>query len=458
MPDQPGVDPKGATLADASRAAGEAAQTLSGSAPRQGVRPSLVGQHFAHFRIDSVLGRGGMGEVYLATDMALDRRVALKLLPREVGVDNVARERFVREARSQARLIHPNVCHIYFIGEQDGQLFFAMEYVEGQSLQLKLDLKDKLDAVDAIEYCRMAALGLREAQRHGYTHRDIKPSNLLVDGNGVVKLVDFGIVKEQKGSSAETGQDVVLGTPYYMSPEQARGDPVDFRSDIYALGVTLHHLVTGSPPFTGPTPLSVVSKHLSEPRPHLPGRQAALDAVLERMMAKRARDRFQSYDEVIEALDRLSPRRTRPAGFWVRTFAVALDLIICGLAQVPLQTAWKALRLGPSPEWMAFILPIYFIAFLARGRTPGMRALEIQLEGRPPGLSRSALRWLVSWGPVYLVWGALTLLPDGPAEIIALCVLGAWLLVMAFLLWRDPARRALWDRAAKTRVVYRRAA
>jgi len=458
MADPPAVDPKGATLADVSRAAAEAAQTLSGSAPRHGAGPSLVGQHFAHFRIDSTLGRGGMGEVYLATDMALDRRVALKLLPREVGADDVARERFVREARSQARLIHPNICHIYFIGEQEGQLFFAMEYIEGQSLQLKLDLKDKLEAVDAIEYCRMAALGLREAQRHGYTHRDIKPSNLLVDGNGVVKLVDFGIVKEQKGSSGETGQDVVLGTPYYMSPEQARGDPVDFRSDIYALGVTLHHLVTGSPPFTGPTPLSVVSKHLSEPRPHLSGRQAALDAVLERMMAKRARDRYQSYDEVIEALDRLSPRRTRPAGFWVRAFAGTLDLILCGLAQIPFQTAWKAFNLGPGPEWLAFFIPIYFIVFLARGRTPGMRALEIQLEGRPPGLFRSALRWVAAWGPVYVAWGAITVLNGDRGKIAVFCFLAAWLLVMAFLIWRDPERRALWDRVAKTRVVYRRAA
>jgi hypothetical protein len=165
------VDPRAATLDAASRAAGDAAHTLTGSPiVRPQASESMVGRQFAHFRIDKPIGAGGMGEVYLASDLALDRRVALKLLPRAFAADPPSRERFIREARAQARLNHPNICHIYFIGEQDAQLFFAMEYVEGESLQQILDRAKRIPVADAIEYVRMAALGLREAQRLGFTH------------------------------------------------------------------------------------------------------------------------------------------------------------------------------------------------------------------------------------------------------------------------------------------------
>ncbi len=143
-----------------------------------------------------------MGAVYLATDHALDRSVALKVIGVNGAADPGLRERFLREARAQARLNHPNVCHIYYVGEQDGELYFAMEYIEGESLQQLLDREGKLAPERAIEYCRQAALGLREAERHGFTHRDIKPSNLMLDRNGVVKVVDFGLVKRATESGA----------------------------------------------------------------------------------------------------------------------------------------------------------------------------------------------------------------------------------------------------------------
>ncbi|HKA90299.1 MAG TPA: protein kinase [Haliangiales bacterium] len=464
MGDTRDVDPKAATLAAVSRAAGDAAHTLTGpAAVRATASETMVGRQFAHFRVDKPLGAGGMGEVYLATDLALDRPVALKLLPRAFAADPASRERFIREARAQARLNHPNICHIYFIGEQDEQLFFAMEFVEGESLQQILDRQKRIPLVDAVEYARMAALGLREAQRHGFTHRDIKPSNLLLDRHGVVKLVDFGIVKAQTGDSSETGQDVVLGTPFYMSPEQARGDRVDFRSDVYSLGVTIHHLVTGQPPFTGPTPLAVVSRHLTEPRPRLEAKQAVLDGVLEKMMAKRPADRYGGYDELVHALERLSPRRTRPAGFWVRAFSCGLDLLIAAVVSLPLEAVWNALRprlgLGGSPSWMAFIIPAYFILFHARGRTPGQMALELQLEaesGGKPGLRRAAVRWLVSFTPLYLLWGANEAFDlHGASLVVAAVLLALW--VGATLLVRrgDPERRSLGDRVAGTRIVYR---
>src|SRR5262249_21459503 len=164
MGDTRDVDPKAATLAAVSRAAGDAAHTLTGpAAVRATASETMVGRQFAHFRVDKPLGAGGMGEVYLATDLALDRPGALKLLPRAFAADPASRERFIREARAQARLNHPNICHIYFIGEQDEQLFFAMEFVEGESLQQILDRQKRIPLVDAVEYARMAALGLREA-------------------------------------------------------------------------------------------------------------------------------------------------------------------------------------------------------------------------------------------------------------------------------------------------------
>ena len=280
----------------------------------------LTGARLAHFRVDRLLGKGGMGAVYLATDLALDRPVALKFLPREIARDPALKERFYREARAQARIAHPNVCHIYFIGEQDEQLFFAMEYIDGESLQDRLDREGSLEPAAAVEYCRMAALGLREAHRHGFTHRDIKPSNVMIDRHGTVKVVDFGIVKKapEDGDSAITSEGGgLIGTPLYMAPEQAKGEAVDLRADMYALGATLHHLISGQPPFRGDTPLSVVSRHLGEPRPRLDMRggrrraRAALDELCDRMMAKRPGDRFASYDDLLDAFERVSPDRAR---------------------------------------------------------------------------------------------------------------------------------------------------
>src|SRR5215470_10059092 len=211
------------TLAGATADAGLAARTLA-DARRVEPTKGVVGKHFAHFRVERELGRGGMGEVYLATDLALDRPVALKLLPRDVAKDAQSRARFIREARAQAKISHPHVCHIYFIGEQDEQLFFAMEYVDGENLQQRLDRDGKLGVAEAIEICREAAEGLREAHRHGFTHRDIKPSNLLVDRNGVVKLVDFGLVKSAAvhdvGETERGAESIIVGTPLYIAPEQ----------------------------------------------------------------------------------------------------------------------------------------------------------------------------------------------------------------------------------------------
>ncbi len=461
------IDATADTLAGAAADAGSAARTLADARrplPTQGV----IGKHIAHFRIEKEIGRGGMGEVYLATDLALDRPVAVKLLPRDVGKDPQFRARFIREARAQARLAHPNICHIYFIGEQDEQLFFAMEYIEGENLQRRLDRDGKLPLAEAIEIARQAAEGLRAAARQGFTHRDIKPSNLIVDANGVVKLVDFGLVKDAaRADVAETGASgTLLGTPLYMAPEQARGEPVDLRADIYALGVTLHHMLAGRPPFTGATPMAVVSQHLSEPRPRLDAARAAtlLDGVCDRMMAKRPADRYASYDDLIAALELASPQRTRQAGLVTRAFALCIDVVIAALATLPIDLALQGSQLANN-LW-PFVAAAYGIFAHARfGRTLGKKALAIELtsDGKRGGVGwkRAAVRYVVAWGPSYVFAGAAMLaggrgLARHVLEGVFVFLAVATPLAVAIHGLRVEGKRPLWDRAAGTRVVYER--
>jgi eukaryotic-like serine/threonine-protein kinase len=293
------IDPSAETLAAVAAGAEAASRTFTDPNRARPVGDDLEGAYFAHFRIERRIGRGGMGEVYLATDIALDRSVALKVLGREISDDITARDRFVREARAQARINHPNICHIYFIGEQFGRLFFAMELVEGENLQQRIDRMGRLPHREAVELARMAAAGLAEAQKYGFTHRDVKPSNLLLDKHGVLKVADFGLVDSPRAEL----EDAIVGTPRYMAPEQSRGEPVDFRADMYALGVTLHHLVAGTPPFGGRTVSELVAQHLDEARPRFADGSAVLETLCDRLMAKRPADRFASYAELLASLE-----------------------------------------------------------------------------------------------------------------------------------------------------------
>jgi serine/threonine-protein kinase len=212
----------------------------------------------------------GWAQVYVGHDRSLDRRVAIKVLPDELATQPDLQERFVREARAQAQLNSPHVVHIYYIGHtpaasgETGSLFFAMELVEGGALENVLDGGEKLDAERARKLMIQVARGLRDAEAAGIIHRDIKPSNLLVDRNGDIKIADFGVAKPiRQRDSKITQEGAVVGSPLYMAPEQARGEAVDHRADMYSLGCTFYHLLSGAPPFDGPTPIVVVSKHLT---------------------------------------------------------------------------------------------------------------------------------------------------------------------------------------------------
>ena len=458
------------TVTDAGRAA---------LAPVVRGQDDLCGTHLAHFRLHELLGRGGMGEVYRATDEALDRAVAVKVLARRIADDQRLRKRFFREARAQARIQHPNVCHIYYIGEERGYLFFAMEYIDGESVSELLAREGALQPARAVEICRMAALGLKEAQRHGFSHRDVKPSNLMLDRGGLVKVVDFGLVKHTAGSEssppapgplAAMDKTAIVGTPLYMAPEQARGETVDHRSDVYALGATLHHLVSGKPPFDGDTPTALVSLHSTGKRPRITARKrrgpSPIDVLCDRMMAKQPGDRFDDYDALIAAMENVSPARTRPAGFLVRAFAILIDVVLVRLAWVPLELS--GVPLHSNAMWAVASLAYFTLGHGRYGRTLGKAALELEVvtaEGhKPPGYRASALRYLVQWGPIQLVLAAGEALEytgiSGTAELVLVLILLAVMLlyVAEGLLssWLVPNKRTIWDRIAGTRVRYRR--
>jgi tRNA A-37 threonylcarbamoyl transferase component Bud32/uncharacterized RDD family membrane protein YckC len=435
---------------------------------------TLVGEEFAHFRLDKLLGRGAMGEVYLATDMALDRPVAVKVLSKEIAGHARLRRRFFREARAQARLQHPNICHIYYIGEEDDHLFFAMEYVEGESLADRLERDGSIPADEGVELCLQAALALREANRQGFTHRDIKPSNLMIDRYGKVKVVDFGLVKQASdfdgpsiGHQSTIGATpTVVGTPLYMPPEQARGKPVDFRADMYALGATMHHLIAGKPPFEGKSAIELVTKQVSETRPHLGSRStlrgtSQVDQLLDQMMAKDPGDRFADYDALVDAMERTSPTRTRPAGIQARTTALALDVVAILLLALPFQ--WLVSDLSLVVPAIAFV---YSVVLHGRwGRTVGKALLELDVISTrhhgPPGYWEAAKRYLVKWGIPHLAFGGALIVQltrgesrvDSPIVIGILAVAGVFIAAEGLLAcWHDPTKRTLWDRVAHTQV------
>jgi beta-lactam-binding protein with PASTA domain/predicted Ser/Thr protein kinase len=258
---------------------------------------TLTGTLFAgRYRVTRKLGGGGMADVYLAEDQELGRRVAIKILHDRYANDEQFVERFRREATHAAGLSHPNIVSIYDRGSADGSYFIVMEYVEGRTLKELIRTRGRCPIPVAIAYSRQILAALRYAHRHGVIHRDIKPHNVIVDPEGVVKVTDFGIARA--GPSQMTEEGSIIGTAQYLSPEQARGAPVDQTSDLYSTGIVLYELLTGRVPFTGDTPVEIAMKHLSEvpdppsrDRPEVP---PDLDLLVLRALAKEPTDRYQS--------------------------------------------------------------------------------------------------------------------------------------------------------------------
>ena len=289
------------------------------------VSDSLIDTLFdGRYRIQRKLGAGGMADVYLAEDQELGRRVAIKILNGRHANDDQFIERFRREAKNAAALNHPNIVSIYDRGEAEDTYYIAMEFLDGRTLKELIVSRGAAPINVAIEYARQILSALRFAHRHGIVHRDIKPHNVLVDGEGRVKVTDFGIARAGTSQMTEAGS--IVGTAQYLSPEQARGGEVDPRSDLYSLGIVLYELLTGKTPFDGETPVEIAMKHLSATpkppsklRPDIP---PELDMVVMRALAKNPDDRYQSADEMEADLERVARgarvsrghRRHRDAG------------------------------------------------------------------------------------------------------------------------------------------------
>jgi serine/threonine-protein kinase len=285
-----------------------------------------AGDTVDQYKVESKLGYGAMGEVYLAVDQKLGRKVALKILSETHRENAEVRARFVREARAVAAISHPNVVQVFTIGEYDGRPYLAMEYLRGRDLMSIVRESGPLDSGKAAAYTADAAKGLQAAAGAALSHRDVKPSNLMLLPDGQVKVTDFGLAKPMApdADAALTATGVVVGTPDYIAPEQARGEPLDERVDIYALGCSLFVLLAGRPPYRKSLDdneryLKVVARHLREPAPD--PRQERPEADLDddlvelqlAMMAKKADDR-PAYDNIIATCTRIAMERGALAG------------------------------------------------------------------------------------------------------------------------------------------------
>lgn len=380
----------------------------------------LLGRNVGHFRVDSVLGQGGMGAVYRAFDLSLERPVALKT----VLLDNPqTRALFMREARAQAKLRHANVVPVHFIGDHEGLTYLVMELVDGETLAAKLERDGAVPEARALEIVDGVAAALENAHAQGLIHRDVKPSNILVEPSGRVLLADFGLAKVvgatgEDGASlpmqggalvSQTNTKGAIGTPAYIAPELTSGaGKVDHRADIYSLGVTLYELVTGQRPFSGPTNTRIAAAHerapVIPPRVINPEISKLCEETILRMLKKSPDERFQTYAEVRSVLGRARQRHIA-APLFSRVVAFGFDfvpvIIVNSVIQMTFRTAqqeWTQLVL-----WLLAAL-VFAVVEAWRGRTWGKRLMGLQLLdelGNRVRFRAALVRELVRlWGPI----------------------------------------------------------
>ena len=267
---------------------------------------ALIAKEFAGFRIDSRVGRGGMGIVYRATDLSLDRTVALKVLDDDLAKDPDFRRRFVTESKLAASLDHPNVIPIYAAGECEGMPYIAMRFVPGEDLRAVLRTAGRLEPERAVRLVGQLASALDAAHEAGLVHRDVKPANVLVAKDDHVYLTDFGLTKRIASDGEATKTGVVLGTLNYMAPEQIRGQAIGPYTDVYSLGCMTVHLLTGEVPFPVEADEAKLWAHVAEPPPRpserVEGLAPAYDLVVARAMRKRPEDRFETAGEMAAAM------------------------------------------------------------------------------------------------------------------------------------------------------------
>ncbi len=391
----------------------------------QCLAPGQVLGRMDQYELRGLLGQGGMGAVYEARDLLLERRVAIKVLNCSTSATPTVLQRFEREARLAAQLSHPNVAQVFGFGETGGQPYIVMEFVDGENLQQLVQREGAMPLARAWECIRQTALALREASRHGIVHRDVKPANIMLDANSVVKVTDFGISRslgdeEEKtvptsglapspcdASLTKTG--AVLGTPLYLSPEQSRGEKLDGRCDIYSLGMTLYFVVSGRPPFDGGDIYDLVMCQCNEEPASLTGKVAGWtherNAVLRRMIAKDRSARFQNYDELLKELDAAAPKPPTVARFGRRASATLINFLLVFGFGTGIVWVFRAL-MNNQQTALASALLLDFVLFSGTyvigigrwGALPGQWLLRLKVirPGRlQVGFGRAFLRFLI---------------------------------------------------------------
>jgi serine/threonine protein kinase/tetratricopeptide (TPR) repeat protein len=340
----------------------------------------LTGRTVSHFQVAESIGAGGMGVVYRAVDTNLGRAVALKLLLPAYNVDKSARARFLREGRSAAALDHPNLCAVYEVGiSDDGWMFLAMPLYEGETLRNRLDREGRLPVAAILAIGRQIAVGLQAAHAAGIVHRDLKPGNVMLLPDDNIRILDFGLAKARDQSVTDSG--AILGTTSYMAPEQIRGDAVDVRADLWALGVVFYQMLTGRKPFAGEKEVAIAHAILHDDLPPFPvdvDAPVRLKNLVVRMLEKDPKDRPQSATEIVEMLDAVNEpignterlltivarKRIRPRVGVLLVSVVAITLVI-------LSAWWERPSQPASDERLVAVLP-----FRVGGADPSLRYMR----------------------------------------------------------------------------------
>lgn len=341
-----------------------------------------IGSELFGYRVEALLGRGGMSVVYRAHDLALDRKVALKLLSPELAGDERFRARFLRESRVAASLDHPNVVPIYEAGEAEGLLCIAMRYVEGTDLKRLLREEGALEPGRALDYCAQVAAALDTAHEHGLVHRDVKPSNVLITQSGHCYLADFGLTYSAAERSDLTQTGHLLGTVDYAAPEQIEGKAVDGRADVYSLGCLLYECLTGSVPFGKESDLAVLWAHVNEPPPGLAS-CPELEPVVKRALAKRPDDRYPTCGALVAAARDALPKPEAPSRRRLHVLIGVVAAVLAGGLAAGLALAFgggaetaKAdltvrastlVRIDPKRERIVAVVPITGVSTLTTG-------------------------------------------------------------------------------------------
>lgn len=433
-----------------------------------------IDAHWGHFRLIEQIGEGGMGSVYRALDQSLQRYVAIKIIhgTSESADDSPHVQQLFQEARAQARVSHPHVVHIYFVDRHKGSPFFAMELVHGQTLKERLE-KESLDYAEIVKIGLQVTDALAHALKYDILHGDIKPSNILQNENHDVKLSDFGLAR--RISEMDSDNSFRGGTPNYLSPETARQEKVDFRSDLYSLGVTLFELTFRRLPYSYTTKRLEERIQAHQFRPvefpdewpdHLP---LMWKEILEKLLHKKPDERFSSYEELRQSLMAAKPAELPLAGRVLRGLAWLVDsalLFACqAIVVIPVQAP---LVQGYLQRWgildpivhlvTALIVPLVSSSVIMRtGTTPGKKLFQLRIadyHGTPPSrarlLPRALAQYLFVWGfALIAVFESIHLLEDLTSTIIITTLV----ILDAIPLFLSPSRRALHDRFFRTDVV-----